>query len=146
MKANKKTKNEILIKAEQKYVRMTPQKVRLVAKAIKDLKPTKALDYLSFLDKRAAKALAKVIKQAMANAVKNKKIDKNSLFFKKIEIGEGAVYKRWHQVSRGRAHSILKRTSHIRIVLKVENKPEKLTDLKKNNKIKNKQPKKGVKK
>lgn len=111
----------MLIKAEQKYIRISPRKIRLVAKAIKDLSPTQALEYLKFLNKRAAKPLAKTIKQAISNGVNNQKVKEEDLRFAKIEIMEGPTYKRWQPVSRGRAHSIFKRTSYIKIELKVKN-------------------------
>jgi len=116
---NKKNKQR-LIKAEQKDVRMTARKIRLVAKAVKKLSPREAVDNLKFLNKRAAKPLARVIKQAIANGVKNLGLKEEDLRFYRIEIMEGPTYKRWRPVSRGRAHSILKRTSHIRVVLEVK--------------------------
>lgn len=65
----------MLIKAEQKYIRMSPRKVRLVVDAIRGLKPKEALDQLMFMHKRAAVPVGKTIKQAMANAVKNLNIE-----------------------------------------------------------------------
>lgn len=126
MRKNKKENNEMLIQIEQKYIRMTPRKIRLVAKAIKNLEPLRALEYLEFLDQRAAKPLAKAIKQAIAAAVNNYKLDKNNLQFDFIDITEGAVYKRWQPISRGRAHHILKRTSNIKIRLKLKDKKIKI--------------------
>ena len=104
-------------KSEQKYIRISPRKIRLVVKAIKGLSPIQALEYLKFLNKRSAKPLAKTIKQAIANGVNNQKVKEEDLRFSKIEIMEGPTYKRWQPVSRGRVHSIFKRTSHIRVVL-----------------------------
>ena len=91
--------------------------MRLVVSAIKNLSPKEALDYLKFLNKSAAIPVAKTIKQAIANAVNNKKIKEEDLKFAKIEVLPGAILKRWQPVSRGRAHSILKRTCHIKVVL-----------------------------
>lgn len=106
----------------QKFVRMTPRKLRLVADAIRDLKPIEALEVLPHVGKRAAKPLEKVIKTALANA-KVKGISETDLVFKEIQIGEGPRLKRGRPVSRGRWHPILKRMSHIRVVLEsVENK------------------------
>lgn len=107
-----------LIKAEQKYIRITPQKVKLVVEAIKHLSPVEALEYLAFIRKRAADEIAKVIKQAIANAENNFKLKKENLVFQKILIKKGPTLKRWQAVSRGRAHKILKRSSHLEIVLK----------------------------
>ncbi len=108
------------IKAERNYIRMSAQKLRLVVKAIKKLNPLESLDYLKFLNKQAARPLALTIKQAIANAANNKKLDKKNLKFVNIEIMEGPTYKRWQPVSRGRAHPILKRTSHIKVVLEAK--------------------------
>ena len=112
-----KKDKEILIKAEQKYVRISPRKLRLVVEAIKHLSPREAIDHLSFLNKRAALPLTKTIKQAMANGVNNKNLKEEELGFFKIEISPGAIYKRFRPVSRGRAHPILKRTSHFTVVV-----------------------------
>lgn len=110
----------MIIKTKQKYIRMSPRKLRLVARSVKDLKPKEALDQLAFTRKSAANKLEKTIKQAMANAVNNLNIERDSLKFKAIEIEEGPTYKRWRPVSRGRAHSILKRTSHITVILEAD--------------------------
>jgi len=107
----------MLIKAEQKYVRISPQKARLVIKAIKNFSPEEALVYLDFLNKKAAQPLAKVIKQALANAA-SQKLKKEDLEFASFEASPGPTLKRWRAVSRGRAHSILKRSCHLRVVLK----------------------------
>ncbi len=108
------------IKAQSKYVKTTPRKLRLVAKAVSKMQPMEALTALSFLSKDAAMPLSKTIKSAVANA-KNQGITDDSLKFLKIEIGEGPTLKRGRAVSRGSWHAILKRTSHITVVLeKVE--------------------------
>ena len=112
----------MLIKAEQKYIRISPRKVKLVVDAIKDFLPKEALDYLKFLNKRSAIPVAKTIKQAIANAVNNKNLKEEELRFSSIQVLPGRVLKRWRPVSRGRAHSILKRTCHIKVTLKSEEK------------------------
>ena len=108
------------IKAEQKYIRMTPRKLRLVANAVKNLSVDEAMTYLLFIRKRAAKPILKVFKQAVANAENNRHLNKSDLKIKSLEIKKGPIYKRWQPVSRGRAHSILKRTSYIRLVLETQ--------------------------
>lgn len=96
---------------------MSPRKVRLVVDSIRDLTPDQALEHLSFIRKKAAVPVAKTIRQAVANAVNTKNLRSESLRFREIQVGEGPTYKRWRAVSRGRAHSILKRTSHIKVLL-----------------------------
>lgn len=107
----------MIVKAQQKYIRTSPRKMRLVVGAIRGLPPREALAQLAFMRKRAAQPVAKVIKQALANAANNHGLQQESLNFKNIEVSEGPVFKRWRAVSRGRAHPILKRTSHLTIVL-----------------------------
>jgi len=126
----------MLIKAESKFIRTSPRKIRLVANYVRSLRPNEAVTILSHLRKRAATPLLKTLKQAIANAVNNHNLTKDSLLIQSIEVNEGPTYKRWQPVSRGRAHSIFKRTSHIKIVLKTpeSKKPKKLTKSKPTNK------------
>lgn len=131
----------MLIKAEQKFIRISPRKIRLVASAIKNMPLNDAVGQLKVLNKSAALPLRKTIRQAVANATNNLGQPEESLTIKEIQIGEGPTYKRWLPVSRGRAHRILKRTSHIKIILestqaKIKTKKPKIT--KNNNKKQNK--------
>lgn len=109
------------MKAIQKYIRTSPRKLRLVADAVRPLELPEALLQLKFMDKRAANPLLKVLKQAIANAKNVKGLKAEDLKFKTIDIGEGPTYKRWRAVSRGSAHSIFKRSSHIKIELEEKN-------------------------
>lgn len=109
----------MIIKAEQKYVRTSPQKLRLVARAIHKIdNPERAVGILAFSDKRAAKPLAKTLKSAIANAKNRSAV--GDLLIREIQISEGPTMKRWRAASRGMAHKILKRTSHIRIILETK--------------------------
>lgn len=112
------------MKAIQKLIRTSPRKIRLVADSIRELSPREALDYLKFMPQRAAIPLAKTIKASLANAKSTKGIKEENLKFKTIDIGKGPTYKRWRPVSRGSAHKIMKRTSHIRIELEENNGPK----------------------
>src|SRR3989344_4498758 len=107
----------MLITAKTSYIRTSPRKLRLVADAVRHLSPTEALVELKYLNKRAAGPIAKALKQAVANAVNNFNLPKDELKLKHLIVDEGPTYKRFQPVSRGRAHSILKRTSHIKVVL-----------------------------
>jgi len=109
------------VKAEAKYIRMSPRKVRLVVRAIKELTAQQAVETLKFVNKRAAKPLSKLIQSAIANAKNNFGLKPETLRFKKIQVGEGPTLKRWRAVSRGRAHPIMKRTSHIKVILEGKN-------------------------
>jgi len=110
------------IKAESKYIKISPRKVRLVVDAVKGLSLTSALENLTFLRKRAAKPLFKTLKSAIANAVNNFKLKEEDLKIRSIEILKGPVLKRWRPVSRGRAHSYEKKMSHIRVILEEKTK------------------------
>src|SRR3989339_264994 len=105
------------MKATQKFVRPSARKLRLIAKAVRGQKAETALNNLRFMEKRAALPLYKTLFSAVANA-RAKGITQSDLVINKIDIGEGPTYKRWRAVSRGSAHSIMKRTSHINIELK----------------------------
>ena len=118
------------ITSTQKFIRLSPRKVRPVVALIKKMTPSKAVEILPFVGKRSAMPLAKVIKTAIANAAQ-RGIGSEDLVFKEIQIGEGPRLKRGQPVSRGRFHPIKKRMSHIRVTLmtikevtKKEEKPE----------------------
>jgi len=106
------------MKATQKYIRTSPRKLRLVADSVAGLSVDQALDYLRFMGKRAALPVLKTLKAAAASAKDTKGLPPASLKIASIDVGEGPIYKRWRAVSRGMAHSVMKRTSHISIVLK----------------------------
>ncbi len=114
------------ITATQKFIRLSPRKVRPVVAMIKKMTPAKAVEILPFVAKRSAMPLAKVIKTAIANAVqRGAAVD--DLKFKEIQIGEGPTLKRGTPVSRGRFHPIKKRMSHIRVTLTTDKEVTKKT-------------------
>ena len=104
-------------KSEQKYLILSPRKIRPVVEVIKKMTPIKALEKLPFIKKRASEFILKVIKSALANA-SQKGVNAEDLIFKEIQIGEGPRLKRGQPVSRGRWHPIKKRMSHIKVILK----------------------------
>ena len=100
----------------QKFLRMSPKKIRVVVEAIKKLTPEKAVEVLPYVGKRAAEPLAKTIKSAIANArMQGEK--QEELVFKEIQIGEGPRLKRGRAAPKGRYHPEVKKMSHIRVVL-----------------------------
>jgi large subunit ribosomal protein L22 len=103
-------------KATQKYLLMSPRKIRLVVGVIKKMKPAEAVEKLPFVQKRAGIELAKVIKSAITSA-KNAGVSETDLIFKEIQIGEGPRLKRGRAASRGMWHPFKKRMAHIRVVL-----------------------------
>lgn len=119
--------------ATQKYLIESPRKIREVVTLIKKLSPTEAIAKLEFVNKRASKALIKVIKTVLGQA-KIAGVSENALKFKEIQVGEGPRLKRGRPVSRGRWHPYIKPMAHIRVVLTKEDsqiqESESLTNLK----------------
>jgi large subunit ribosomal protein L22 len=105
------------VKAQVKYIRMSPQKVRLVADLMRGQKVLAASDQLKFVNKLAAKPLQKLLNSAIANAENNFDLKKDNLYIKEIKVDEGPSLKRWMPRARGRATPLRKRTCHIFIGL-----------------------------
>lgn len=104
-------------KAVARYIRISPQKARLVADVVRGQDVGQALNTLRFMPKKGARILRKVIESAVANAAQNQAIDVDTLFVKTIFIDGGPTLKRIRPRAMGRAGRILKRTSHITVVL-----------------------------
>lgn len=108
-------------KAVMKYVRITPRKARRVIDLLKGKTASEALITLRFMPFRGAKLIAKVLRSAMANAgQKNTKIDIDKLIIKEAFVDQGPVMRRIDTRAMGRANTIKKRTSHIKIILAEE--------------------------
>ncbi|MFA6626931.1 MAG: 50S ribosomal protein L22 [Bacilli bacterium] len=105
------------VKAVAKTVRITARKVRLVVDLIRGKEVGEAISILRLTPKRASAIVEKVVKSAIANAVNNHKLDQNKLFIKKAFADESVTMKRYLPRAKGSANSLLKRTSHITIVL-----------------------------
>jgi large subunit ribosomal protein L22 len=105
------------VSAVAKYVRISPTKVRKIAKAVKGKQVEDALGLLGFMPQRAAGILEKVIRSAVANADQKPDIDVDSLSVSNIVVNQGPTLKRFRPRAMGRATRILKRTSHITVVL-----------------------------
>jgi len=108
------------IKASLNYLRMAPRKVRLVADLVRGMDVKEAETQLGFTPKRASAPLLKLLKSAIANAKNNFDIEKDGLYIKKLSVNEGTPFKRWRPVSRGRAVPIMRRSSHVNLVLDVK--------------------------
>lgn len=104
-------------KAIAKTVRIAPRKVRLVVDLVRGKKVSEAAAILRLTPKGSSVVVEKVLKSAAANAVNNLKMDKNSLYVKEAYVNEGPTMKRFQPRAKGSAGGILKRTSHITIVL-----------------------------
>lgn len=112
----------MIIKATQKNTRQSPRKVRLVANAVRKLALADALRQLALVERRSGTVVLKTVRQAIANAMNNHGAALSDLELKNILVTGGSSYKRFRPVSRGRAHAILKRTSHITVEIKINEK------------------------
>jgi large subunit ribosomal protein L22 len=108
------------VRSIYKYARISPFKVREVTREIQGLPVSAALDVLAFTPKKAAFLIGKTLKSAVANAENNANLKVDGLVVKEAVVGEGPTVKRIMPRARGSASRILKRTSHIRIVLSDE--------------------------
>jgi len=108
------------VKAIAKTVRIAPRKVRLVVDLIRGKKVSEAVSILRLTPKRSSVVVEKVVKSAVANAVK-KEMTQENLYIKKAYVDEGVTMKRYLARAKGSANQILKRTSHITIVLDEKN-------------------------
>lgn len=100
-----------------RQARISPQKARLVADQVRGLPTGKALELLKFSDKKAAAIIYKVLFSAISNAENNHGLDPDELKVARIFVDEGPRLKRMHARAKGRATRILKRTSHITVVV-----------------------------
>ena len=113
------------VKSTSKAVRISSQKARDVAREIQGLPVSSALDVLNFTPRKAARLIGKTLKTAIADAENNFELDADTLVVKEAVIGVGPSLRRFHSRARGSAGSVRKPTSHIRIVLVSQPKPEK---------------------
>ena len=109
------------VRAVSKYVRISPQKVRKVVDDIKGKPVESGLQKLKFMPQKAANILEKIIRSAVANADQNADIDVDMLVIRNITADQGPSLKRWKARARGRGTRVLKRTSHITVILAEEN-------------------------
>ncbi len=105
------------VSAVAKYVRLSPQKGRLVADQVRRLPVSSALEILQFSPKKAAVHIRKVLESAIANAEHNEGADIDELKIAAIMVDEGPTMKRWRARAKGRAASIQKRNCHITVTL-----------------------------
>ncbi|UDG81633.1 50S ribosomal protein L22 [Candidatus Profftia lariciata] len=103
--------------AKHRHARSSAQKIRLVANLIRGKNVSKALEVLAYTNKKAAGLVKKVLESAIANAEHNNGADIDDLKITKIFVDEGPSMKRIMPRAKGRADRILKRTSHITVVV-----------------------------
>jgi len=105
------------ITARARYLRVSPTKLRLLTRPIAGKKVEEALAALSFMPQRGARLVKKVVEQAVANAEQRPQVDVDTLYIKSIWVDGGPMLKRFMARAMGRVNRILKRTSHLTVVL-----------------------------
>ncbi len=105
-------------RASLKYARISPRKVKIVMDLIRNQPAEKAMAILKFTPKAACEDLEKLLKSAMANAENNHNRDVSRLYVSECFVSPGPILKRIRAKDHGRAHRILKRTSHMTLVLR----------------------------
>ncbi len=100
-----------------KMARISPQKARLVADQIRGLPVERAIELLTFSEKKAGGLMKKLVDSAIANAEHNEGADIDELRVSAVEVNEGPTMKRLRARAKGRANRILKRTSHITVTV-----------------------------
>jgi len=108
---------EVEVRANAKYIRISPRKIRLLMREVKGKRVEEALNLLGFAPQKGARILRKLINSAVANAGQHPHIDVDHLFIKHIVANEGPTLKRFRPRAMGRATRIRKRTSHVAVIL-----------------------------
>ncbi len=104
-------------RAQAKFVRVTPQKARRVVDLIRGMDASEAQTLLRFAPQAASEPIGKVLDSAIANATNNYNLDALTLVIKEAFVDEGPTMKRFRPRAQGRASQILKRTSHITVIV-----------------------------
>ncbi|MBI2617381.1 uL22 family ribosomal protein [Candidatus Gottesmanbacteria bacterium] len=107
------------VTAVSKYLHVSPKKMKEFGHISIGLSPMTAIERLQAMEGKMGKLLAKSVKSAYDNAVNTHKLEPSRLQIKSIQILKGPHLKRWRAVSRGMAHQIKRRTTHVRIILSV---------------------------
>lgn len=105
-------------KAIARHIRIAPRKIRIVIDLIRGKNVGEAFAILKHTPKVGAEVLEKVLKSAVANAEHNYDLNTDALFISQAFVDQGPTLKRIHPRSRGQAFKILKRTSHVTLVVK----------------------------
>lgn len=105
------------VTASLKYARVSAQKARLVANMVRGQDVNEAIKNLTFLNKKTAGLIKKLLESAVANADYKKTIDLDKLYVKTLTVDEGPSLKRFRPRAQGRATGVQKRMSHINLVL-----------------------------
>jgi large subunit ribosomal protein L22 len=107
----------MMVKAVARYVRISPQKVSMLADAVKGKPVEKAINTIRFMPQKGARIVEKVLRSAVANADQKPDIDIDNLVVGNLIVDRGPMFKRFRARARGRGTRILKPTSHITVIL-----------------------------
>jgi large subunit ribosomal protein L22 len=105
------------VRAVAKYMRISPRKVRKLSGAVKGKTVEKGMEILKFMPQKGAGMLEKLLASAVANADQHPEIDVDTLIIRNVLVDGGPTLKRFRARARGRGTRILKRTSHITVIL-----------------------------
>ncbi len=111
---------EFEVKAVARFVRISPRKVHKIIGAVKKMPVEAGLNRLHFMPQKAARLVEKVVRSAVANAENNHDLDVDTLVIQNITADQGPTLKRFRARARGRGTRILKRSSHITVILGAE--------------------------
>lgn len=111
-------------RAVEKFIRMSPRKMRYVVALVRNKSVAEAVDILSLTPKKAALIIKKAVQSAAANATENSNMNEDDLYISKIYVNEGPTLKRFRPRARGRATRIRKRTAHVVVYVTDGNKEE----------------------
>ena len=105
-------------RAIAKYIRMSPTKVGVILDLIRGKNVNEAFAILQYTPREAAVAIKKVLKSAVANAENNFALNSDNLYVSDVFVGQGPTLKRFRPMDHGKAFKILKKTSHITVIVK----------------------------
>ena len=104
-------------KAEAKHIRISPRKMKPIADLVRGKNVKDAQNILKFTPRKGAEIFLKVLNSAIANAENNFHIDVDTLIVKDIYANQGPTLKRWNAGSMGRANPVLRRSSHVGVIV-----------------------------
>ncbi len=113
-----------MISAQLNYLKISPRKVRLAVALLRGLSTKEAAQQLTYLNKKSARPLLKLLQSAVANAKNNFKLKEDNLYIKEIRVNEGPVLKRWMPKAFGQATPVRKPSSHITLILVDKSNPD----------------------
>jgi ribosomal protein L22 len=109
--------DRVMVRASARYLRVAPRKVRLVADQVRGLEIESARSLLRFSTRAGARDVEKLLNSAAANAENNHDLVGDELKVDEIQVDAGPTLRRWRPRARGRATPVMRRTSHLSVVL-----------------------------